>query len=127
VLVTAVASVGVLMLWSIAGGDFEVWARPQTQVFIVGMGLMFIVALVPIWFWRSMAGMAYLVAFLLLVYGRIRRRVGMGAQRWIDLRLHAPAAFRDDEVRAGDAAGRLLRLAGRQERCRGRCGCWCRC
>ncbi|MBE2276886.1 MAG: rod shape-determining protein RodA [Rhodobacteraceae bacterium] len=84
VLVTAVASVGVLMLWSIAGGDFEVWARRQTQVFIVGMGLMFFVALVPIWFWRSMAGIAYLVAFLLLVYVEFAGETNKGAQRWID-------------------------------------------
>ncbi len=84
VLVTAVASVGVLMLWSIAGGDFDVWARRQTQVFIVGMGLMFFVALVPIWFWRSMSGIAYLVAFLLLVYVEFAGETNKGAQRWID-------------------------------------------
>ena len=56
VLITAVASVGILMLWSIAGGDFNVWARRQAQVFAAGMVLLFIVAMVPIWFWRSMAG-----------------------------------------------------------------------
>ena len=31
VLVTAVAAVGILMLWSIAGGDFDFWARRQAQ------------------------------------------------------------------------------------------------
>jgi rod shape determining protein RodA len=84
ILITAVASVGILMLWSIAGGDFDVWARRQAQVFALGMVLMLIVALVPIWFWRSMAGIAYGVAFLMLIYVEFRGETNMGAQRWID-------------------------------------------
>ncbi|KAF0116010.1 MAG: rod shape determining protein RodA [Rhodobacteraceae bacterium] len=85
VLVIAVASVGFLMLYSIAGGSLDPWARRQMQVFGVGMLLMFIVALVPIWFWRSMAGLAYLTAFLLLIVVEIMGETNMGAQRWIDL------------------------------------------
>jgi len=85
VLVTAVAAVGFLMLYSIAGGSLDPWARRQMQVFALGMGLMFGIALVPIWFWRSMAGVAYLIAFLLLLVVEFFGTVGMGAQRWIDL------------------------------------------
>jgi rod shape determining protein RodA len=84
-LVTAVASVGFLMLYSIAGGNLDLWARPQMERFGVGMLLMFIVALTPIWFWRSMSGVAYVVAFLLLIVVEFFGAVGMGAQRWIDL------------------------------------------
>ncbi len=85
VLVIAVASVGLLMLYSIAGGDFEQWARRQSQVFVAGMVLMFIVAMVPIWFWRSMAGIAYFVSFVLLLFVEFTGEIGMGAQRWIDI------------------------------------------
>jgi rod shape determining protein RodA len=85
VLVTAVASVGFLMLYSIAGGKLDTWARPQMERFGVGLVLMFIVAMIPIWFWRSMAGVAYLVAFILLLVVEFFGAVGMGAQRWIDL------------------------------------------
>ena len=85
VLVAAVASVGFLMLYSIAGGDLEPWAGRQIQIFAVGMVLMFVVAMVPIWFWRNMAGIAYLVAFILLLIVEFFGDVGMGAQRWIDL------------------------------------------
>ena len=85
VLVTAVASVGFLMLYSIAGGNLDTWARPQMERFAVGIVLMFMVAMVPIWFWRNMAGVAYLVSFLLLVVVEFFGEVGMGAQRWIDL------------------------------------------
>ncbi|MBP9049460.1 MAG: rod shape-determining protein RodA [Tabrizicola sp.] len=84
-LVTAVASVGFLMLYSIAGGNLDIWARPQMERFGVGMVLMFFVAMVPIWFWRSMSGVAYVVAFLLLLVVEFFGVVGMGAQRWIDL------------------------------------------
>ena len=84
-LVTAVASVGFLMLYSIAGGNLDTWARPQMERFGVGMVLMFFVAMVPIWFWRSMSGVAYVVAFLLLLVVEFFGVVGMGAQRWIDL------------------------------------------
>jgi rod shape determining protein RodA len=84
-LVTAVASVGFLMLYSIAGGRLDTWARPQMERFGVGMLLMFIVAMIPIWFWRSMSGVAYLVAFVLLLVVEFFGAVGMGAQRWIDL------------------------------------------
>jgi rod shape determining protein RodA len=85
VLVTAVASVGFLMLYSIAGGNLDTWARPQMERFGVGMVLMFIVAMIPIWFWRSMSGVAYIIAFLLLLLVEFFGAVGMGAQRWIDL------------------------------------------
>ncbi len=85
VLVTAVAAVGFLMLYSIAGGNIDTWARPQMERFGVGLVLMFIVAMVPIWFWRNMAGLAYIVSFLLLVFVELFGDVGMGAQRWIDL------------------------------------------
>jgi rod shape determining protein RodA len=85
VLIIAVASVGFLMLYSIAGGSLDPWARRQMHVFAAGMVLMFIIAMVPIWFWRNMAGLAYLVAFVLLILVEIMGETNMGAQRWIDL------------------------------------------
>ncbi|MBA4324842.1 MAG: rod shape-determining protein RodA [Rhodobacter sp.] len=85
VLIVAVASVGFLMLYSIAGGNLDLWARPQMERFGAGMVLMFIVAMIPIWFWRSMSGLAYLVALVLLLFVEFFGDVGMGAQRWIDL------------------------------------------
>jgi rod shape determining protein RodA len=46
---------------------------------------MFVIAFVPIWFWRNMAGLAYGVTILLLLAVEFFGSVGMGAQRWIDL------------------------------------------
>jgi rod shape determining protein RodA len=85
VLLTAVASVGFLMLYSIAGGNLNTWARPQMEKFGAGIVLMFFVAMVPIWFWRNMAGLAYIVSFVLLLFVEFFGEVGMGAQRWIDI------------------------------------------
>ncbi len=84
-LLIATASVGFLMLYSVAGGSIRPWMVPQLQRFVVGLVAMFIVAMVPIWFWRSMAGPAYLGTLGLLLLVELMGVVGMGAQRWIDL------------------------------------------
>jgi rod shape determining protein RodA len=83
--VFAVAAVGFLMLYSVAGGSLDPWARDQMNRFALGVVLMFFVAFVPIWFWRNMAGVAYLVSIALLLVVEFFGDIGMGAQRWIDL------------------------------------------
>lgn len=85
VLVTAVASVGFLILYSIAGGNMETWAEPQLKRFAAGMVMMFAIAFVPIWFWRNMAGLAFGITLLLLLAVEFFGVVGMGAQRWLDI------------------------------------------
>lgn len=85
VLLAAVAGVGFLMLYSVAGGSFSPWAEPQIKRFGLGLALMFIVAMVPIYFWRNMALIAYVGSLGLLVMVEFFGAVGMGAQRWIDL------------------------------------------
>ncbi|MFQ1702500.1 rod shape-determining protein RodA [Loktanella agnita] len=85
VLLTAVASFGFLMLYSVAGGRVTPWMEPQLKRFIVGMVIMVIVAMVPIWFWRNMAFLAYGGSLLLLLAVELFGEVNMGAQRWINL------------------------------------------
>ncbi|MEO0401799.1 MAG: rod shape-determining protein RodA [Pseudomonadota bacterium] len=84
-LLAAVAGVGFLMLYSVAGGSFTPWAEPQMKRFAVGFALMMMVAMVPSWFWRNMASVAYLASLALLLGVEFFGSVGMGAQRWIDL------------------------------------------
>jgi rod shape determining protein RodA len=86
-LLTAVASVGFLMLTSVAGGEIDRWAERQMKVFALGTLLMLAVAMVPIWFWRSISGLAYLFALGLLILVETSGVVRMGAQRWIDLKV----------------------------------------
>ena len=85
VLLTAVGAVGFLMLTSVAGGEIDRWAEPQMKRFALGLCVMMIIGMVPIWFWRNMAGLAYLGALGLLLLVEFFGVVGMGAQRWIDL------------------------------------------
>ncbi|SEK56129.1 rod shape-determining protein RodA [Roseovarius nanhaiticus] len=85
VLLAAVACVGFLMLYSVAGGSRTPWMDPQMKRFGVGFAAMLIAAMVPIWFWRNIAGLAYAVSLALLVAVEFFGSVGMGAQRWIDL------------------------------------------
>ncbi|MEM6696639.1 MAG: rod shape-determining protein RodA, partial [Pseudomonadota bacterium] len=84
-LLTAVAAIGILMLYSVAGGSFSPWAEPQAKRFVLGLAVMFMVAMVPIWFWRNMSVLAYLISVLLLIAVELVGTESKGAQRWIDL------------------------------------------
>ena len=85
VLLSATASVGFVMLASVAGGTLSPWAEPQMIRFALGMTVMFAVAMVPIRFWRGVSALAYGGALALLVAVEFMGAIGMGAQRWIDL------------------------------------------
>ena len=94
-LVTACSGMGFVMLYSVAGGRLDVWAEPQIQRFGLGFILMLIVAMTPIWVWRSTAWFAYLVSIGLLVLVQLVGEVGMGAQRWIEI---GPLRLQPSEV-----------------------------
>ena len=84
-LLSAVAGVGFLMLYSVAGGSLQPWAEPQMKRYGMGLAAMFVVAMVPIWLWRNLSVLAYLISLTLLVAVELFGAIGMGAQRWIDL------------------------------------------
>ena len=84
-LLCAVAGAGFLMLYSVAGGSPDPWARAQMIRFGIGMAAMLVIAMVPISFWKLMSLPAYLVGLGLLVMVEVMGTIGMGAQRWIDL------------------------------------------
>jgi rod shape determining protein RodA len=84
-LLISVACIGFLMLYSVAGGSVSPWVEPQVKRFGMGLAVMFFIAMVPIWFWRNMAVVAYLISIALLLAVEFFGTVGMGAQRWIDL------------------------------------------
>jgi len=84
-LLTSVAAIGFLMLYSVAGGSMTPWAEPQMKRFALGMAAMFAIAMVPAYFWRNVAGLAYALSIALLLFVEFFGDIGMGAQRWIDL------------------------------------------
>ena len=84
-LLVSAASIGFLMLYSVAGGQWDPWASAQIKRFGLGLALMFVVAMIPIWFWRNVSVVAYVGSLILLIVVAYFGSVGMGAQRWIDL------------------------------------------
>jgi rod shape determining protein RodA len=95
VLLSAIACVGFLMLYSVAGGRIEVWAEPQIKRFAAGMAAMLMIAMVPIWFWRNLSALAYALSLALLIAVEFFGDVGMGAQRWLEL---GPLRLQPSEV-----------------------------
>jgi rod shape determining protein RodA len=84
-LLTCVASVGFMSLYSAAGGSWEPWAGKQAMRFAVGMCGLIVVSMIDIRFWMKMAYPIYGCVVLALVYVDISGHIGMGAQRWINL------------------------------------------
>lgn len=85
ILITAVACIGFVMLYSVADGDIATWAQPQIIRFGIGFVAMILIGMVNIYFWRGLAPIAYLFSLALLVAVEFVGVTGMGAQRWIDL------------------------------------------
>jgi rod shape determining protein RodA len=85
ILLITVSCYGFLMLYSVAGGSFQPWAGPQMMRFGLGLVIMFSFSFVPIWFWRNISGVAYIVSLLLLIVVDVAGSSSMGAQRWINL------------------------------------------
>lgn len=83
--VVSVCCVGFVMLYSVAGGSLDPWARQQMTRFALGLVVLFVIALTPLTFWKSMSVLAYIGALGLLIAVEFIGEVGKGAQRWIDL------------------------------------------
>jgi rod shape determining protein RodA len=87
IVLSLVASVGFAMLYSAANGNLDPWAWRQLSRFGIGLVILLIVAMVDLRFWLQHAYWIYLGSFLLLIYVELAGQIGMGAQRWIDLKL----------------------------------------
>jgi len=86
ILITMVASIGFAMLYSAAGGDADQWMNKQMLRFAVGVCIMLAIGMVDLSRLAKIAYPLYAVAFVLLVYVEFLGEIGMGAQRWIDLK-----------------------------------------
>jgi rod shape determining protein RodA len=84
-LIVAIGMVGVALLYSAGGMSWQPWAEQQLTRFMVGLGVMLMLALVDIRLWLKLAYPLYAIMLLLLVVVEIMGHVGMGAQRWINL------------------------------------------
>lgn len=79
------ACIGLAMLYS-AGNGPEPWMMKQLSRFVVGLVIIYGVAMTPLEFWLKSAYGIYLFSLVLLIAVEIMGHVGgLGAQRWIDL------------------------------------------
>lgn len=84
-ILTAIAGVGFLTLYSAAQGSLEPWAIKQMVRFGMGIGIMIVVGIIDLRLWMRHAYTLYLISMVLLVLVEVKGTIGMGAQRWIDL------------------------------------------
>jgi rod shape determining protein RodA len=94
VLIVLIACFGFAALFSAAGGSMSPWAAPQMARFGIGLILLLTIACVDLRVWMNIAYPAYAVALLLLVAVELMGRIGMGAQRWLEL---GPLALQPSE------------------------------
>ena len=85
VILITIATIGFMMLFSVAGGSTEPWAKVQMTRFCIGFAMMLIIAFIPIWFWRNISGLAFFISLFLLLLVEFFGVSGMGAVRWLDL------------------------------------------
>lgn len=83
-LVCIITAIGIAMLYSAAGGQWDPWAKSQLVRAIPGLALMLGIALIDIRVWMRSAYFIYITVFALLVAVEIMGHIGMGAQRWIN-------------------------------------------
>jgi rod shape determining protein RodA len=86
-LIAVIASVGFATLYSAGAGNFDPWADRQMARFAVGVLIMLTIAVTDIRLWMRLSYLFYGVAVVLLVAVDLVGRIGMGAQRWLDLGL----------------------------------------
>ena len=84
-IVCIVACIGFVMLYFAAGESMTPWAHKQILRFVGGLVLLCLIATVDLRFWLSISYVGYAVSLALLIAVEIAGKVGMGAQRWIDL------------------------------------------
>ena len=93
--IVLVGCIGIAMLYSAAGGgggggsgvgSMDPWATRHMIRFFIGMAALIAVAVVDLRIWLQYAYVVYGVALVLLVGVEIAGKIGMGAQRWIDLK-----------------------------------------
>ncbi len=84
-LITLVALLGFVMLYSAGGGNLNPWALPQIFRFLAVFGVMLGIAISPMRVWLRFAYWIYGLSFALLLGVEIFGLIGKGGQRWLDL------------------------------------------
>lgn len=79
----AIAALGTMTLYSVAGGSFQPWAERHALRFLVGCAIVLAMAFVTPRTWMQLAYPAYFLALGLLAMVAIVGTQAMGARRWL--------------------------------------------
>ena len=94
-LLTAIAGVGVAMLYSAAGGSWKPWALSTAVRYGVCLVLMLMLSMVSLRSWFTIAYPVYGMGFLLLLAVAAVGHSALGAQRWLHI---GPVGVQPSEV-----------------------------
>jgi rod shape determining protein RodA len=81
--ITSITFVGVVALYSVAGGSLDPWASRHVARYCIGLALLFAVVLVDIRWWLRAAYPLYFVALILLAFVIVIGVESGGAKRWL--------------------------------------------
>jgi rod shape determining protein RodA len=84
-LLAAIAAVGGLMLYSIAGGSVSPWAARHMGLFAACFFAMIVLAMVDLRVWFALAYPIYGAGLFLLLAVAVVGHSSLGAQRWLDI------------------------------------------
>lgn len=84
-LVVFIATFGLVVLYSAAGGNLRPWAFSQGVRFLVFLVMAFVIARIPERLWKTAAFPLYIGVLVLLILVELLGFVGGGSQRWLDL------------------------------------------
>lgn len=84
-LVALICTIGIITLFSAAGGSWSPWALKQGLIILAFFGMAIGVSYIPEGWIKQMILPAYIAIVILLIVVEMVGFVGKGAQRWIDL------------------------------------------
>jgi len=83
--ICSIAGIGLGMLYSVAGGSWDPWAKSQAIRFGLALLLMLGIAMFDLRWWMTLAYPAFIISILLLGAVEFVGVLGKGGQRWLDL------------------------------------------
>ena len=84
ILLTMIAGVGVITLFSVAEGNWRPWAMRHGLRYIAALALLIGMGLVAIRYWMALSYPIYFAALLALAATPFIGEINMGARRWIE-------------------------------------------
>jgi rod shape determining protein RodA len=85
IIIIALFSIGLMMLYSAAGGNLKPWASLQLKRFLLFLPICILIAIVNIKIIYRYAYFSYFFSLILLLYVDLFGVTSMGAKRWINL------------------------------------------